>query len=116
MADFSATHRPDFRALLAALPSGWREKMFEQRLILEHPDTVLDDPDTLMHLVLLHVGCDLPLRQSVEWMAKAGEPEVSHVTLHRKMTHRPFPGNRSAPRKTDVGNHTPAGIDRGRRS
>lgn len=54
-------------------------------LIPAHPDTKLDDPDELMQLVLLHVGCDLPLRQTVLWHAEAGGAICSHVTLHRKM-------------------------------
>jgi len=35
--------------------------------------------------VLLHVGADLPLRQTVALMAEAGGPVVSHVRLHKKM-------------------------------
>lgn len=85
MAEFHVIERPDFRALVGMLPSGWREGMRERRLITDHPDTVLDDPDQLMHLVLLHIGCDLPLRQTVRWTKQAGGPECSHVTLHRKM-------------------------------
>jgi len=85
MPNSSATDQPDYRALLAVLPTGWRERMLQHRLITEHPDTKLDDPDDLMYLVLLHVGCDLPLRQTVRWVAEAGGVECSHVTLHRKM-------------------------------
>jgi hypothetical protein len=35
--------------------------------------------------MLLHVGTDLPLRQTVALMAEAGGPELSHVRLHKKM-------------------------------
>lgn len=85
MPEFAALDRPDFRALVGLLPLGWRERMRQMRLITDHPDTVLDDPDELMHLVLLHIGCDLPLRQTVRWVQQAGGPHCSHVTLHRKM-------------------------------
>lgn len=39
----------------------------------------------LLRLVLLHAGADLGLRQTVTLMAEGGGPEVSHVTLHKKM-------------------------------
>ena|GEM_PF-1696809 len=41
--------------------------------------------DDLLRLALLHVGADLPLRQTVAVMAEAGGPAVSHVRLHKKM-------------------------------
>lgn len=85
MAESAVLDRPDFRALVGLLPPGWRERMRQMRLITDHPDTVLDDPDELMHLVMLHIGCDLPLRQTVRWVKEAGGPDCSHVTLHRKM-------------------------------
>lgn len=85
MTDVLAPERPDFRALVQTLPTGWRQRLFDARLIVEHPDTVLDDPDELMHLVLLHIGCELPLRQTVAWVKEAGGAACSHVTLHRKM-------------------------------
>src|SRR6185312_16462914 len=41
--------------------------------------------DDLLRLVLLHVGANLPLRQTVAIMKAAGGPDVSHVRLHKKM-------------------------------
>ena len=43
------------------------------------------DADTLLRFILLHVGADLPLRQTVAVMAEAGEPIVSPMRLHKKM-------------------------------
>jgi hypothetical protein len=54
-------------------------------LISDHVNARLHEAEDLMHLILLHVGCDLPLRQSVHLMAEAGGVKCSHVTLHRKM-------------------------------
>ena len=84
MAD-SPSERPDLQALLHALPQDWRERARRHRLVIEHPDTKLDDPEVVMQFVMLHVGCDVPLRQTVRWMAEAGGPSCSHVSLHRKM-------------------------------
>jgi hypothetical protein len=81
----SLTNRPDLEALLAVLPTDWRERAQRHRLVIEHPDTRLADAETVMRFVMLHVGCDIPLRQTVRWIAEAGGPEVSHVSLHRKM-------------------------------
>ena len=39
----------------------------------------------LLRLLLLHVGADLKLRQTVALIEQSGGPKVSHVTLHKKM-------------------------------
>jgi len=39
----------------------------------------------LLRLILLHVGADLKLRQTVALIEQSGGPKVSHVTLHKKM-------------------------------
>ncbi len=39
----------------------------------------------LLRLVLVHVGADLGLRQTVALVGASGGPQVSHVTLHKKM-------------------------------
>jgi Transposase DDE domain len=41
--------------------------------------------DTLLRFIFLHVGADLPLRQTVAVMAEAGEPSLSPMRLHKKM-------------------------------
>lgn len=43
------------------------------------------DADTLLRFVLLHVGADLPLRQTVAMMSEAGGPDLSPMRLHKKM-------------------------------
>lgn len=43
------------------------------------------DAATLLRFILLHVGADLPLRQTVAVIAEAGGPELSPMRLHKKM-------------------------------
>jgi hypothetical protein len=43
------------------------------------------DADTLLRFILLHVGADLPLRQTVAVMAEAGGPRIAPMRLHKKM-------------------------------
>jgi hypothetical protein len=77
--------RSNLREVLTVLPPDWRERARRHGILGGHPDTKLDDPDDVMQCVLLHVGCGIPLRQTVRVIAEAGGPKVSHVSLHRKM-------------------------------
>lgn len=43
------------------------------------------DADTLLRFILLHVGANLPLRQTVALAAEAGFPNLSPMRLHKKM-------------------------------
>ena len=43
------------------------------------------DADTLLRYLLLHVGANLPLRQTVALMAEARMPNLSPMRLHKKM-------------------------------
>jgi Transposase DDE domain len=43
------------------------------------------DAGMLLRFILLHVGADLPLRQTVAVMAEAGGPRLSPMRLHKKM-------------------------------
>lgn len=43
------------------------------------------DADTLLRFILLHVGANLGLRQTVALMAEAGLPSLSPMRLHKKM-------------------------------
>lgn len=65
--------------------------------------------DDLLRLALLHVGADLPLRQTVAVMAEGGGPAVSHVRLHKKM-YRAMPYFRALVRS--MVNTTPADPER----
>lgn len=41
--------------------------------------------DDLLRLILLHVGANLPLRQTVALMAESGGPSLAPMRLHKKM-------------------------------
>jgi hypothetical protein len=45
----------------------------------------LRDAETLLRFIFLHVGAELPLRQTVVVMAEAGLPKLSPMRLHKKM-------------------------------
>lgn len=75
----------DYRAILAVLPDDWRDVIREFGLVSSHRDAKIEEPEELMQLLFAHIGCGLPLRQTVAWVATAGGPACSHVTLHRKM-------------------------------
>lgn len=78
-------------------PAGWKtiethlppdfEAIAKQKKILEvqYGEAKITCARDLLRLILLHAGADVALRQTVVLGAKGGLPEVSHVTLHKKM-------------------------------
>jgi len=82
----------DWKTLLSYLPEGY-EKLAQQHRLLntQWPNGKVTDAETLLRFILLHVGADLPLRQTVAVMAESGGPNVSQVWLHQKMRRaRPY--------------------------
>jgi hypothetical protein len=76
----------DWDTVRSYLPANYRELAQElKQLQLQYGNAKIRSADDLLRLVLLHVGADLPLRQTVALMAEAGGPVVSHVRLHKKM-------------------------------
>ena len=66
---------PDYEALAAT----------HQQAETKFGNAKIRDGATLLRFILLHVGADLPLRQTVAVMAEAGGPKVSPMRLHKKM-------------------------------
>lgn len=66
---------PDYEALAAAY----------QQAETKFGNAKIRDGATLLQFILLHVGADLPLRQTVAVMAEAGGPKLSPMRLHKKM-------------------------------
>ena len=66
---------PDYEALAA------EHKQVETKF----GNAKLRDADTLLRFIFLHVGAELPLRQTVAVMAEAGLPSLSPMRLHKKM-------------------------------
>jgi hypothetical protein len=68
------------------LPKDYRELADEYKQVqTQFGNAKIQTADDLLRLVLLHVGANLPLRQTVAIMKAAGGPDVSHVRLHKKM-------------------------------
>jgi hypothetical protein len=82
----------DWKTLLSYLPSDYDALAEEYRLLnRQWKNGKIADAATLLRFILLHVGADLPLRQTVATIAKNGGPEVSQVWLHQKMRRaRPY--------------------------
>src|ERR1035437_2450339 len=66
---------PDYEALAAT----------HQQVETKFGNAKIRDAATQLQFILLHVGADLPLRQTVAVMAEAGGPKVSPMRLHKKM-------------------------------
>jgi hypothetical protein len=52
---------------------------------MQYGEAKITSAENLLRLILLHAGANLALRQTVAWTAASGGPDVSHVTLHKKM-------------------------------
>lgn len=66
---------PDYRALADA----------HKQVETQYGNAKIRDADTLLRFLLLHIGANLPLRQTVALMAEAGMPSLSPMRLHKKM-------------------------------
>jgi hypothetical protein len=76
----------DWKTLLDCLPADYEQLAHQHRLVnTQWPNVKVANADSLLRLILLHVGADLPLRQTVATMARSGGPQVSQVWLHQKM-------------------------------
>lgn len=76
----------DWDTIRSFLPARYAELADEtKQLNLQYGNAKIRTADDLLRLVLLHVGGDLPLRQTVALMSEAGGPSVSHVRLHKKL-------------------------------
>jgi hypothetical protein len=80
------TSDKDWKALVGHLPADLEQLAREHRVLNpQWPNAKVTDAQTLLRMILLHVGADLPLRQTVAVMARAGGPKVAQVWLHKKM-------------------------------
>ena len=75
-----------WQTIEAELPEDFEALAKENKMLeVQYGEAKITTARDLLRLILLHVGADLKLRQTVAVMAESGGPEVSHVTLHKKM-------------------------------
>jgi hypothetical protein len=76
----------EWRTLLSLLPPNFEALAEEHGQInSQWPNAKIENAATLLHFILLHVGADLPLRQTVALIAESGGPKLSAVRLHHRM-------------------------------
>lgn len=86
MTDFRLNVTTDWETIQRYLPGNYADLARElKQLQTQYGNAKVRTADDLLRLILLHVGTDLPLRQTVALMAEAGGPSLSHVRLHKKM-------------------------------
>ena len=76
----------NWQAILARLPAAYEQLAHEHKVInVQWPNAKVQDAATLLRFLLLHVGADFPLRQTVALIAEAGGPRLAPVWLHKRM-------------------------------
>lgn len=86
MTTLSLTQDSDWQALVAQLPRNYEQLADEHKqLETQYGNAKITTADSLLRFILLHVGANLPLRQTVAMMAEAGGPSLSAMRLHMKM-------------------------------
>lgn len=76
----------EWNALLSYLPTNFRELAVEHKqLETQFGNAKVTTADDLLRLIFLHVGPNLPLRQTVALAAEGGGPSLSPMRLHMKM-------------------------------
>jgi hypothetical protein len=75
-----------WQTIVAHLPQDFEALAKENKVLeVQYGEAKITSAADLLRLVLVHAGADLGLRQTVSLVAEGGGPEVSHVTLHKKM-------------------------------
>jgi hypothetical protein len=78
--------RRDWDAIRMQLPADYRELAVKHGAIrTQYDDARVTNADDLLRLVLVHVGANLPLRQTVALFAESTGPVVSPNCLHKRM-------------------------------
>jgi hypothetical protein len=76
----------DWQQLLGYLPEDYEELAVEHKqLQIQYGNYKVKTAQDLLRLIFVHVGCDLPLRQTVAVVGAAGGPQLSAMRLHMKM-------------------------------
>lgn len=76
----------DWATIRQFLPADYEKLAIEHKAIkLQYKDARIRTADDLLRMIFLHVGADLPLRQTVALVAESGGPDVSPYCLHMRM-------------------------------
>lgn len=76
----------NWKTLISFLPADYeRLADVHKQLNTQWANAKFTTADILLRFILLHVGADMPLRQTVVTVAAAGGPSVSPMRLHKKM-------------------------------
>ena len=80
----------DWQQLLSYLPENYEQLAREHKMLeVQYGNAKIKTAQDLLRFVFVHVGCDLPLRQSVAVVGAAGGPKLSAMRLHKKMQRSP---------------------------
>lgn len=75
-----------WQTMTAHLPEDFEALAHEHKVLeTQYGDAKITTAADLLRMILLHAGDGLALRQTVAVIAEGGGPDVSHVTLHKKM-------------------------------
>lgn len=86
MTTLSLKDDADWRAILAHLPGNYAQLAVEHKqLQTQYGNAKIRSAEWLLRFILLHVGANLPLLQTVTLVAEAGGPKLSPMRLHMKM-------------------------------
>ncbi len=76
----------DWETIESLLPANWEQlAQVHKQLEVKHGNAKITNARDLLHLILVHAACNLPLRQTVALVAQAGGPTLSPMRLHKKM-------------------------------
>jgi hypothetical protein len=86
MTTLSLTQDADWNTLTSYLPRDYERLAVEhEQLLTQYGNAKITTGNQLLRFILLHVGANLPLRQTVAMIAAAGGPSLSAMRLHKKM-------------------------------
>jgi hypothetical protein len=80
----------DWKLVLSYLPSDYEDLAIEHKqLQVQYGNAKITTAEQLLRLMFVHVGAELPLRQTVAVVAAAGGPTLAPMRLHMKMRRAP---------------------------
>jgi hypothetical protein len=96
----------DWQQLLSYLPADYERLAREHKMLeVRYGNAKIRTAQDLLRLVFVHVGCDLPLRQTVAVVGATGGPQLSARRLHKKMQRAPSYPEALIARMVPVGEH-----------